>query len=49
MTALLGFVIFITGAALGLFVGAYVGSAARLDLMDELEDAEAEIDRLRGA
>lgn len=49
MTFLLGLTIFVVGSALGLFIGYASGVSSRFDLMDELDDAEAEIDRLRGA
>lgn len=49
MTFLLGLAIFVVGGTLGLFVGCAFGVSARFDLMADLEDAEAEIDRLRGA
>lgn len=49
MTFLLGLTIFVVGGTLGLFVGCAFGVSARFDLLDELEAAEAEIDRLRGA
>lgn len=49
MTVPLGLVIFVVGGTLGLFVGYASGVSSRFDLMDDLDDAEAEIDRLRGA
>ena len=49
MTVLLGFVIFWAGGFLGLFIGCALGMNTRSELLDELDDADAEIDRLRGA
>lgn len=49
MNILLGLAIFITGDTLGLFIGCALAVSSRFDLMDDLDDAEAEIDRLRGA
>lgn len=48
MNALIGLAIFIVGGMIGLFFGCAFGVAARFDLMEDLEDAEAEIDALRG-
>lgn len=44
---ILPFVTFIAGGMLGLFVGCAFACAARFDLMDDLEEAEADIDALR--
>lgn len=49
MNALLYLAIFSAGGFVGLFVGCALAMSAGSDLLDELEAAEAEIDRLRGA
>lgn len=49
MTFLLGLAIFSVGGMLGLFIGCAFAVSSRFDLMDDLDDDEAEIDRLRGA
>lgn len=49
MTILLGLTIFVVGGMLGLFIGCALAVSSRFDMMDDLDDAEAEIDRLRGA
>lgn len=48
MTTILYFIIFAAGGTLGLFVGCALGMNTRADILDELEAAEAEVDRLRG-
>lgn len=47
MTALTGIAIFTVAAALGLFTGWLLGIGARFEMMDDLEDADDEIERLR--
>lgn len=49
MNAILYFIIFAAGGFVGLITGAVIGANACDILLDELEAAEAEIDRLRGA
>jgi hypothetical protein len=49
MTFLLGLTIFVVGGTLGLFIGCALAVSSRFDLMDDLDAADAEIDRLRGA
>jgi len=48
VTVLLYLAIFAAGGFIGLITGAVIGANARDDLLDELEAAEAEVDRLRG-
>lgn len=48
MTFILGLTIFSVGGMLGLFIGCAFGISSRFDMMDDLDDAEADIDALRG-
>jgi hypothetical protein len=48
MSFILGIVIFSVGGMLGLFMGCAFALSSRFDMMDELDDAHAEIERLRG-
>jgi hypothetical protein len=48
MTALIGLCIFTAGGALGLLIGVLLGALWRIEMMDDLDDAEAEVERLRG-
>lgn len=48
MTILFGFMLICGGFAVGLIFGGILGFGKRIDLYEELDAAEAEIDRLRG-
>jgi len=48
VNAILAVAIFSAGGFVGLFVGCALAMSAGSDLLDELEAAEAGIDRLRG-
>jgi hypothetical protein len=45
---ILGFVVFSVGGFLGLIIGCAFNVSSRFDMMDEIDDAHAEIERLRG-
>lgn len=49
MTILFAFMLISGGFAVGLIFGGILGFGKRIELYEELDAAEAEIDRLRGA
>ncbi|ALC12505.1 hypothetical protein [Sphingopyxis sp. 113P3] len=48
MNALLAIDIFLAGGFVGLIFGCAHNLSARFNLLDELDDAQAELERLRG-